>query len=65
MNEKISILKANIEKRIVGKGELTDRLIIALLAKGHVLIEDVPGMGKTSLARALADSLDLSFSRIQ
>ncbi len=65
MNEKISILKENIEKRIVGKGELTDRLIIALLAEGHVLIEDVPGMGKTSLARALADSLDLSFSRIQ
>ena len=65
MNEKISILKTNIEKRIVGKGELTDRLIIALLAEGHVLIEDVPGMGKTSLARALADSLALSFSRIQ
>ena len=65
MNEKTDVLKNNIEKRIVGKGELIDKLIIALLAQGHVLIEDVPGMGKTSLARALADSLDLSFSRIQ
>lgn len=65
MNEKIRILKENIEKRIVGKGDLVDSLITALLAEGHVLIEDVPGMGKTSLAKALADSLSLTFARIQ
>ena len=65
MNEKITILKSNIEQRIVGKGELIDNVITTLLAGGHLLIEDVPGVGKTSLARALADSLSLSFARIQ
>ncbi len=65
MQEMINELKKNIEKRIVGKGEVIDKMIIALLAGGHVLIEDVPGVGKTSLARALAQSLSLSFSRIQ
>ena len=61
----IKLLKENIEKRIVGKGELIGRMIIALLSEGHVLIEDVPGVGKTTLAKALSDSLSLSFSRIQ
>ena len=65
ISDRIAVLKANIEKRIVGKGEVIDKLIIALLSEGHVLIEDVPGVGKTSLAKALADSLSLSFSRIQ
>ncbi|MBQ7148299.1 MAG: MoxR family ATPase [Pseudobutyrivibrio sp.] len=65
MNEKVKILKANMEQRIVGKGELIDKVIAALLAEGHVLLEDVPGVGKTSLAKALADSLSLSFARIQ
>ena len=65
MNNKISILKHNIEQRIVGKGELVDKVITTLLAGGHLLIEDVPGVGKTTLARALADSLSLSFARIQ
>ncbi len=65
MNEKVKILKANMEQRIVGKGELIDKVIAALLAEGHVVLEDVPGVGKTSLAKALADSLSLSFARIQ
>jgi len=55
----------NVEKVIVGKREAIDLLIVALLCEGHVLIEDVPGVGKTMLARALATSLGLSFKRLQ
>lgn len=65
MNEKVRKLKNSMEQRIVGKGDVIDKVIIALLSGGHVLIEDVPGVGKTSLARALADSVSLSFARIQ
>lgn len=65
MKEKVQILRENMEKRIVGKEQVIDRLIISLLSGGHVLLEDVPGVGKTSLAKALSDSLSLSFSRIQ
>nr|WP_204438874.1 MoxR family ATPase [Amphibacillus cookii] len=55
----------NIEKVIIGKHEVTTLSLAALLAKGHVLLEDVPGVGKTMLVRALAKSLDCSFNRIQ
>ena len=65
MNEKVARLKAAIEQRIVGKSDVIDKLIAAFLAEGHVLLEDVPGVGKTSLAKALADSVALSFARIQ
>lgn len=65
MREKIQLLKDNMEKRIVGKGQVLDRIIVCLLAEGHVLLEDVPGVGKTSIVKALSDSLSLSFSRIQ
>ncbi len=50
---------------IVGKEAVLERILTALLAEGHVLIEDVPGVGKTTAAKALAKSMDLSFSRIQ
>ncbi len=56
---------ANIERVIVGKRETVELAVIALLCQGHLLIEDVPGVGKTMLARSLARSLDCSFSRIQ
>ncbi|HET9411688.1 MAG TPA: AAA family ATPase, partial [Candidatus Saccharimonadales bacterium] len=55
----------NIEKVIVGKRATVEQAIISLLCQGHLLIEDVPGVGKTMLARSLARSLGCSFSRIQ
>lgn len=56
---------SNIGKVIIGKEEAVTLLLTALLAEGHVLLEDVPGTGKTKVAKSLARSLDASFSRIQ
>ncbi len=56
---------ANIERVIVGKRDAIELAVIALLCQGHLLIEDVPGVGKTTLARSLARSLGCSFNRIQ
>ena len=55
----------NLEKVIIGKKEVIDLVIISLLSQGHLLIDDVPGVGKTMLAKSLAKSLGCSFSRIQ
>src|SRR5438132_1572813 len=63
--DKIAALQANVEKVIRGKSEVIQFCIAALLAKGHILLEDVPGVGKTTLAHALARSRSLSFQRIQ
>ena len=63
--EKIELLQAAIERVIRGKPEAVRLAIVTLLAGGHLLIEDVPGVGKTTLAHALALALDCSFQRIQ
>jgi MoxR-like ATPase len=61
----IKRLRANITSVYMGNAAAVDRIIVCLLARGHVLIEDVPGVGKTVLANALAKSIHCSFSRIQ
>ena len=58
-------IKANVGRVLVGKSEGVDLTLAAMLGGGHILVEDVPGIGKTTLARALANSLDCAFKRIQ
>lgn len=65
MNAQIGSLVSNIEKIIVGKRESIVKVICAMLSEGHILIEDVPGVGKTRLVSALASSVDGVFNRIQ
>ncbi len=60
-----SRVRENIERVIIGKREAIEMLMVAMLCEGHVLIEDVPGVGKTMLARAMAISLGLAFKRLQ
>jgi MoxR-like ATPase len=61
----VDAIQGNIAQVVIGKTDVVELLLAALLTEGHVLLEDVPGIGKTTLAKALARSLDSSFARIQ
>ncbi|MCL2671944.1 MAG: MoxR family ATPase [Clostridiales bacterium] len=65
VNEIIADLRKSIHGAIIGKDEVIDQMLCALLCEGHILIEDVPGVGKTSMVSALASAVGCSFARIQ
>jgi MoxR-like ATPase len=65
IQEYINLIIDNVEKVIVGKHSAIEMMMVALLCEGHVLLEDVPGLGKTMLARAIATSLGRDFKRLQ
>ena len=65
LKKTVDAIRANVERVIIGQRATVELLLVALLAEGHVLIEDVPGMGKTVMARALARSIGGDFQRIQ
>ncbi len=59
------ILKNNVSKVVLGKEEVIEKIVVCILSKGHVLLEDIPGTGKTTLAKSLAKSLGCQYKRIQ
>ena len=63
--EIVKAVERNVEKVIIGKNSVVKNILKGILAGGHILIEDIPGIGKTTLVKALAKSLNLSYSRIQ
>lgn len=63
--DRFEAIASNIEKVIQGKRPVIDQVLMCLVAEGHVLVEDVPGVGKTALAKSLARSIDCTFNRIQ
>lgn len=65
VNQKLDMILENIEKVIIGKRDIAELSLVALLSGGHVLLEDVPGVGKTVMVRALAKSIGADFKRIQ
>src|SRR5947208_15986060 len=64
-HESIARLRAEVGRVVVGQAAIVDRLVIALLIRGHVLVEGLPGLAKTLLVKTLAASIDATFKRIQ
>lgn len=65
MNDKIELIKKEIGKAIVGKDVIVEKVLTAMLANGHVLLEDIPGVGKTTLALAFSKAMGMKFNRVQ
>ena len=65
MSNQLSKLKENVSKVVIGKGKVLDLMLVGLISGGHILIEDVPGVGKTLMARAIAASCHMKFRRLQ
>ena len=65
MREQLENVIAEVEKVIAGKRKVIEKILTALLAEGHILLDDVPGVGKTTLAVALSRAVGLSFRRVQ
>ena len=65
MNEKLELLINEVKKAVLGKDDVLKKVVIALLANGHILLEDLPGVGKTNLAVALTKAIQLDYQRVQ
>lgn len=65
MNERIEAIKREICKVVVGKDQIVEKVMTAMIAGGHILLEDIPGVGKTTLALAFSRTMGLDFGRIQ
>lgn len=65
MQEKIGLIESEVKKAVSGKDDIIERVLTAILAGGHILLEDIPGVGKTTLALAMSRALGLDFGRVQ
>ena len=64
-NEKLQVLRSRLNESLVGKADVVEMVIACILAKGHLLFDDLPGLGKTTLSKALANSIGAKFARVQ
>ena len=65
MNNKVAMMKQEIGKAIIGKEAVIEKILAAILAEGHILLDDIPGVGKTTLALAFTKTMGLAFKRVQ